>query len=184
MLMTIVDEDVIIVWRPRQKASQRVRVLLSVPADCSPWRRERHGEETLNFCGKSVFQPYRSFGRRRSWMASLMAPEYEPQSSKRFARSDLTSTMQGSTGEMRALCICWRFVWRQGQGRGGSVKITGYSTLPRRTHFQTCLRPAPVSCIGVSSLMRWTSSHKSPRPSSRHLCSDAFGPESSAGRNR
>jgi hypothetical protein len=80
---------------------------------------------------------------------------------------------------------CWPFVSATGAGREGSVTITGYSTLPRRAHFQTCLRPAPVSSISISAqLMRRTSSQDKSSSLPRHLCNDAFWGKSSVGRNR
>lgn len=86
---------------------------------------------------------------------------------------------------MRALCTSGHLFRRQGAGREGSVTITGHSTLPRRAHFQTCIRPAPVSSISISAqLMRRTSSQDKSSSLPRHLCNDAFWGKSSAGRNR
>jgi hypothetical protein len=105
----------------------------------------------------------------RKWRRSSMphgVVEYEPQSSKRSSRCDLTCIVPASTGDMRALWTVWPFVRRQGASREGLEIAAGYSTLPRRAHFQTCLRPAPVSCITISEqLMQRTSSQDSDRAS-------------------
>ena len=69
---------------PPAKASRRVSAFLPVLSASSPWRRERHGEETLNFVEKASSSLTRNFGRRRSWMASLMAFEYEAPEFKAF----------------------------------------------------------------------------------------------------
>jgi hypothetical protein len=126
----------------------------------------------------------------RKWRRSSMphgVVEYEPQSSKRSSRCDLTCIVPASTGDMRALWTVWPFVRRQGASREGLEIAAGYSTLPCRAHFQTCLRPAPVSCINISEkLMRrikdFVAGQRSSLP--RYLCSDAFGPKLLVGTNR
>ena len=162
--MTMAYKDIIIVWRPRQ----RRRVALKDSPNLRPCPRTRIrsvgrdiGEETLNFVEKaSSSLTGTSDDVDRKWRRSSMphgVVEYEPQSSKRSSRCDLTCIVPASAGDMRALCTVWPFIPRQGPSREGLEIAAGYSTLPRRAHFQTCLRPAPVSCINISEkLMRRT----------------------------